>query len=135
MELAYDQRMRLARSPTLLDAVGACALAVAALAGAVGEDVDSSDATRSLDALGVLLICGMTLPLAARRKFPRSVAIVTLACAVAGVVAGYPVAVGPLGAVFALSSLAYTTSAATPSSSDFPRSSCSSPGSSLRPAR
>jgi signal transduction histidine kinase len=102
--------MRLLRSPTLLDAVGACALAVAAFAGTLAEDVDTSDATRSLDALGILLICGMTLPLAARRVRPRGVVIVTLASAVAGVAAGYPVSVGPLGAVFALWSLAYTTS-------------------------
>jgi signal transduction histidine kinase len=102
--------MRIARSPNLLDAAGASALAAAALVGAVREDVDISDATRSLGALGALLILGMTLPLAARRALPRGVAIVTVACAIAGVAAGYPVGVGPLGAVFALSSLAYTTS-------------------------
>jgi signal transduction histidine kinase len=109
LRCTYDQRMRLLRSPTLLDAVGACALAVAAFAGALAEDVDTSDATRSLDALGILLICGMTLPLASRRVRPRGVVIVALACAVSGVAAGYPVGVGPLGAVFALWSLAYTT--------------------------
>jgi signal transduction histidine kinase len=102
--------MRIARSPNLLDAAGASALAAAALVGAVREDVDISDATRSLDALGILLILGMTLPLAARRALPYGVAIVTVACAIAAVAAGYPVGVGPLGAVFALSSLAYTTS-------------------------
>jgi signal transduction histidine kinase len=105
----YDQCMRLPR-PYLLDAAAAAALAAAALVGAVREDVDVSDATRSLDALGVLLVCGMTLPLAARRALPHVVVIVTVGCAIAGVVAGYPVGLGVLGAVFALWSLAYTTS-------------------------
>jgi signal transduction histidine kinase len=105
----YDQDMRLAR-PYLLDAALAIALAAAALVGAVREDVGTSDATRSLDALGVLLVCGMTLPLAARRVLPHLVVLVTLACAIAGIVAGYPVALGALGAFFALWSMAYTTS-------------------------
>jgi signal transduction histidine kinase len=101
--------MRLAR-PHLLDVVAACALAAAALAGAVGEDVYFPDATHSLDALGVVLVLGMTLPIAARRAFPRSVVTVTVACTMIGVAAGYSVGVAPLGPVFALWSLAYTTS-------------------------
>jgi signal transduction histidine kinase len=105
----YDQRMRFAR-PYLVDAAMAIALATAALIGAGFEDVDTSDATRSLDALGVLLVCGMTLPLAARRRFPRAVLIVTVGCAIAGVAAGYAVVLGVLGALFALWSMAYTTS-------------------------
>jgi signal transduction histidine kinase len=96
--------------PYLLDVAAAAALAAAALVGAVREDVDASDATRSLDALGVLLVCGMTLPLAARRALPRVVVIVTVGCAIAGVAAGYPVGLGAIGAVFALCSLGYTTS-------------------------
>jgi len=102
--------MRFARSPTLVDAAAAGVLAAASLAGALREDVDSEYVTRSLDALGVLLICGMTLPLAARRALPHGVAIVTVGCAVAGTAAGYPAGLGPIGAVFALSSMAYTTS-------------------------
>jgi signal transduction histidine kinase len=105
----YDQRMRFAR-PYLVDAAMAIALATAALIGAGFEDVDTSDATRSLDALGVLLVCGMTLPLAVRRRFPRAVLIVTVGCAIAGVAAGYAVVLGVLGALFALWSMAYTTS-------------------------
>jgi signal transduction histidine kinase len=105
----YDQLMRFARS-YLVDAAMAIALAAAALLGAVLEDVDSSDATRSLDALGVLLVCGMTLPLAARSLFPRAVLIVTVGCAIAGIAAGYPVVLGVLGPFFALWSMAYTTS-------------------------
>jgi signal transduction histidine kinase len=105
----YDPLMRLAR-PYLLDAGAAIALALAGVFTAVNEDVDTSDATRSLDALGVLLICGMTLPLVARRVFPRAVVIVTVGCAIAGIVAGYPVVLGALGAIFAIWSLAYTTS-------------------------
>jgi signal transduction histidine kinase len=101
--------MRFARS-YLVDAAMAIALAAAALLGAVLEDVDSSDATRSLDALGVLLVCGMTLPLAARSLFPRAVLIVTVGCAIAGIAAGYPVVLGVLGPFFALWSMAYTTS-------------------------
>jgi signal transduction histidine kinase len=101
--------MRFAR-PYAVDAALAIALAAAALIGAGFEDVDTSDATRSLDALGVLLVCGMTLPLAARRLFPHAVLIVTVGCAIAGIVAGYAVVLGVLGALFALCSLAYTTS-------------------------
>jgi signal transduction histidine kinase len=52
----------------------------------------------------------MTLPLVARRLLPRVVAIVTVCCLVAGVVIGYPVGIGPFGALLALWSLAYTTS-------------------------
>jgi signal transduction histidine kinase len=105
----YDPAMRRAR-PYLLDAGAAIALAVAGILTAVYEDVDTSDATRSLDALGVLLVGGMTLPLAARRVFPRVVVIVSTGCAIAGIVAGYPIVLGALGAIFALSSMAYTTS-------------------------
>jgi signal transduction histidine kinase len=105
----YDQLMRLAR-PYLLDVGAAIVLAAAALLTAVREDVDTSDATRSLDALGVLLVCGMTLPLAARRVLPHVVMVVTIGCAIAGIVAGYPVVLGALGAFFALWSMAYTTS-------------------------
>jgi signal transduction histidine kinase len=101
--------MRLAR-PYLLDAAAACALAAAALVGAVGEEAGFAEATHSLDAPGVALVLGMTLPLAARRAFPRGVAIVTVACTTIGVTAGYSVGIAPLGAVFALWSLAYTTS-------------------------
>jgi signal transduction histidine kinase len=101
--------MRLSR-PYLLDLGAAIALAAASLLTAVREDVDTSDATRSLDALGVLLICGMTLPLAARRLLPHVVVIVTMGCAITGIVAGYPVVLGALGAIFALWSMAYTTS-------------------------
>jgi signal transduction histidine kinase len=101
--------MRLAR-PYLLDAAAACGLAAAALVDAVGEEVHFPDATHSLDAFGVVLVLGMTLPIAARRAFPRGVAIVTVACTTIGVAAGYSVGIAPLGAVFALWSLAYTTS-------------------------
>jgi signal transduction histidine kinase len=52
---------------------------------------------------------GMTLPIVVRRLFPRAVAIVTVGCAVAAIVLGYPGAIGLLGALFALGSLAYTT--------------------------
>jgi signal transduction histidine kinase len=101
--------MRLAR-PYLLDVAAASALAAAAIVGAAGEEVYFPDATRSLDALGVVLVLGSTLPLAARRAFPRGVAILTVACTAIGIAAGYSVGIAPLGAVFALWSLAYTTS-------------------------
>jgi signal transduction histidine kinase len=58
----------------------------------------------------VLLITGMTLPLAVRRLLPRAVAIVTVSCVVAATIIGYPVGIGPFGALFALGWLAYTTS-------------------------
>jgi signal transduction histidine kinase len=101
--------MPLARA-YLLDAVFAAALATAALAGAAREDALPPDVTQSLDAFGALLVCGMTLPLALRRALPRGVAIFTVGCSVAAFASGYPVGIGTLGPVFALSSLAYTTS-------------------------
>jgi signal transduction histidine kinase len=106
--------MRFARPaslrPIMIDAAVASALGAAALVGALVEDLHpSGGVVRRLDALGGLLIVGMTLPLAMRRLFPRAVAILTVGCAVAAVVLSYPGAIGLLGALFALGSLAYTT--------------------------
>ena len=97
--------------PITIDAAVAGAFGMAALVGALVEDLDpTADVVRPLDAVGVALIVGMTLPLVARRLLPRTVATVTVACVVAGVVSGYPAGIGPFGALFALWSLAYTTS-------------------------
>jgi signal transduction histidine kinase len=106
--------MRFARPtlprPITIDVVVASALAAAALVGALVEDLHpSGGVARRLDALGVLLMMGMTLPLVVRRLFPRAVAIVTVGCAVAAIVLGYPGAIGLLGTLSALGSLAYTT--------------------------
>jgi signal transduction histidine kinase len=106
--------MRFARPtlprPITIDVVVAGALGAAALVGALVEDLHpSGGVVRRLDALGGLLIVGMTLPLVVRRLFPRAVAIVTVCCAAAAIVLGYPGAIGLLGALFALGSLAYTT--------------------------
>jgi signal transduction histidine kinase len=107
--------MRVARTallrPIMIDAAVAGAFFAAALAGAVVEGIDPSEGVgRRLDALGVLLIGGMTLPLAARRRLPRAVAIGTVGCVVAAVAGGYPVGIGPFAAFYALWSLAFTTS-------------------------
>jgi signal transduction histidine kinase len=107
--------MRFARPalvrPITIDAAVASAFFAATLAGAAVEGIDPSEGvTRRLDALGVLLIAGMTLPLVARRRFPRAVAIGTVGCVVAAAVMGFPVGIGPFAALFALCSLAYTTS-------------------------
>jgi signal transduction histidine kinase len=97
--------------PVTIDATVAAAFGVAALVGALVEDLDAAaGVVRPLDAVAVLLIVGMTLPLLARRRLPRTVAIVTVCCVVAGVVSGYPVGIGPFAALFALWSLAFTTS-------------------------
>jgi signal transduction histidine kinase len=97
--------------PVTIDAAIAGAFGAAALVGALAEGIDpSAGVVRPLDVLGGLLIAGMTLPLAARRSLPRAVAIVTVGCVVAYAVSGYPVVIGPFGALFALWSLAYTTS-------------------------
>jgi signal transduction histidine kinase len=102
-------RPTLPRSITI-DVVVAGVLGAAALVGALVEDLDpSGGVVRRLDVVGGLLIVGMTLPLVVRRRFPRAVAIVTVCCAVAAIVLGYPGAIGLLGALFALGSLAYTT--------------------------
>jgi signal transduction histidine kinase len=107
--------MRFARPtllrPIMIDAAVASAFLAATLAGALVAGIDPSEGVlRRLDALGVLLIAGMTLPLAARRLLPRAVAIGTVCCVVAAVVSGYPVGIGPFAALFALCSLAFTTS-------------------------
>ena len=99
------------RRSITIDAAVAGAFFAAALAGAVVEGIDPSEGVgRRLDALGVLLIGGMTLPLAARRRLPRAVAIGTVGCVVAAVAGGYPVGIGPFAAFYALWSLAFTTS-------------------------
>jgi signal transduction histidine kinase len=96
--------------PTIIDVVIVSTLGAAALLGALVEDLHpSAGVVRRLDPLGGLLIVGMTLPLALRRRFPRAVAIGTVGCATAAIVLGYPGAIGLLGALFALGSLAYTT--------------------------
>jgi signal transduction histidine kinase len=107
--------MRFARPalvrPITIDAAVASAFFAATLAGAAVEGIDPSEGvTRRLDALGVLLIAGMTLPLVARRRLPRAVAIGTVGCVVVAAVMGFPVGIGPFAALFALCSLAYTTS-------------------------
>jgi signal transduction histidine kinase len=107
--------MRFARPalvrPIAIDAAVASAFFAATLAGAAVEGIDPSEGvTRRLDALGVLLIAGMTLPLVVRRRLPRAVAIGTVGCVVAAAVMGFPVGIGPFAALFALCSLAYTTS-------------------------
>jgi DNA-binding CsgD family transcriptional regulator len=107
--------MRLARwaslHPVTIDAALAGAFCAGALLLALGEGIDPSGGpVRRLDTLGGLLIAGMTLPLAARRLLPRAVAVVTVGCTVAAVSLGFPVGLGPFAALFALGSLAYTTS-------------------------
>ena len=107
--------MRFARpaalSPITIDAAVAGAFFAATLAGAAVEEIDLSEGvTRRLDAVGVLLIAGMTLPLVARRRFPRAVAIGTVGCVAAEFASGRPVGIGPFAALYALCSLAYTTS-------------------------
>jgi hypothetical protein len=107
--------MRFARTallrPITIDTAVASVLGMAAVMGALVEDLDpDAGAVRPLDAWAVLLILGMTLPLVARRLLPRAVAIVTVCCLVAAVVIGYPIGIGPFGTLFALWSLAFTTS-------------------------
>ena len=107
--------MRFARlsslRPITVDAAVAGAFFAATLAGALVEGVDPTEGVlRRLDALSVLLIAGMTLPLAARRRLPRTVAIGTIGCVVAAAANGYPLGIGPFAALFALCSLAFTTS-------------------------
>jgi signal transduction histidine kinase len=97
--------------PIMIDAAVAGVFFAAALAGAVVEAIDPLEGVlRRLDPLGVLLIGGMTLPLAARRRLPRAVAIVTVGCVVTAIIIGYPVGIGPFAAFYALCSLAFTTS-------------------------
>ena len=97
--------------PITIDAAVAGAFLAATLAGTLIKDIDPSEGvTRRLDPLGVLLIAGMTLPLAARRLLPRAVAIATVGCVATAAANGYPIGIGPFAALFALCSLAITTS-------------------------
>jgi signal transduction histidine kinase len=94
--------------PEVLFDVG---LAAAALAGTLallshggiraGSEVDDS---RSLDALGVVLAAGSTLPLIAWRRFPLGVFMMTAASSVLLAGLGYPLdlALGPAAALFLL---------------------------------
>src|SRR5215217_5708354 len=93
----YPPSMRLVRWASLRPITIDAALAGAFCAGAL------------VSALGGLLIAGMTLPLVARRLLPRAVAVVTVGCLVAAVALGSPVGIGPFASLFALGSLAYTT--------------------------
>jgi Histidine kinase len=107
--------MRFARPaslrPITVDAAVAGAFFVATLAGALVEGLDPTEGViRRVDALSVLLIAGMTLPLAARRLLPRAVAIATVGCVATAAANGYPIGIGPFAALFALCSLAITTS-------------------------
>jgi signal transduction histidine kinase len=95
--------------PITVDATVAGLFFVGSLVTALGEGIDPSGGpTRRLDPLGVLLIAGMTLPLVARRRFPRAVAVVTIGCTAAAASLGCPIGLGPFAALFALGSLAYT---------------------------
>jgi signal transduction histidine kinase len=107
--------MRFARPaslrPIMIDGAVASAFLAATLAGGLLAGIDPSEGVlRRLDAPGILLIAGMTLPLVARRSLPRTVAVGTVSCVVAATVIGYPIGIGPFAALFALCSLAYTTS-------------------------
>jgi signal transduction histidine kinase len=107
--------MRFARlsshRPITVDAAVAGAFFAATLVGALVEGVDPTEGVlRRVDALSVLLIAGMTLPLAARRRLPRTVALGTIGCVVVAAHNGYPLGIGPFAALFALCSLAFTTS-------------------------
>ena len=94
----------------MIDAAVASALGATAVVTALIENGADEYVVRRLDGLGVLLVMGMTLPLVARRFLPGVVAVVTASCLIAGAVMGYPVGSGPIGTLFALWSLAYTTS-------------------------
>jgi signal transduction histidine kinase len=107
--------MRFARPaslrPITIDAAVAGAFFAATLVGALATGIDPSEGVvRRLDPLGVLLIAGMTLPLAARRLLPRAGAIGTVGCVAAAAANGYPIGIGAFAALFALCSLAFTTS-------------------------
>ncbi|MFW6033486.1 MAG: sensor histidine kinase [bacterium] len=94
----------------LTDSVVAAALGGLAVASAAFEPTEiTAGVTRPYSGTAIVAVLAMTLPLAARRTWPRAVASSTTAVAVAAVLAGYPVGIGPFGAVFALHSLAYTT--------------------------
>jgi signal transduction histidine kinase len=91
-------------------AVAAALFAVAVVVGRLAPDGSNVGVTRPLDAVGVVLLAGMTLPLILRRAAPVSAAVVCTGCCTAGAVLGYPVGVGAVGAILSLGSLAYVVS-------------------------
>ncbi|MGH3250906.1 MAG: sensor histidine kinase [Trebonia sp.] len=91
-------------------AVAAVLFAVAVAVGRLAPGGPAAGVSRSLDAGGVLLLAGMTLPLVLRRAAPVPAAVVCTACCTAGAVLGYPVGVGAIGAILSLGSLAYVMS-------------------------
>jgi signal transduction histidine kinase len=91
-------------------AVAGAFFAVAVVVGRLAPGGSGAGVTRSLDAAGVLLLAGMTLPLALRRATPVSAAVTCTGCCAAGAILGYPVAVGAIGAILSLGWLAYVTS-------------------------
>jgi hypothetical protein len=120
----------------MMDATIAIAFLAGALVSAASEGIDASGGpVRRLDALGALLIGGMTLPLVARRLLPRAVALVTVGCTVAGVVIGYPVGSDRSRGCSRSARWPTPPHAAIPSWSGSPPASHCSPGSLRRRAR
>ncbi|QSB05237.1 sensor histidine kinase [Natronoglycomyces albus] len=102
--------LRSPRYRVLVDVFGAAVFVVFAVDSARMEgQTGGLGVTRDLGVDTVILVLAMTVPLAVRRQFPRSVAVVTSAAAAVAVAAGHPIGIGPLGAVLALFSLAYLT--------------------------
>lgn len=87
-------------------AVAAVLFAVAVAVGRLAPEGSAAGVTRPLDAVGVVLLAGMTLPLVLRRAAPVPVAVACTGCCTTGAILGYPVGVGAVGAILSLGSLA-----------------------------
>lgn len=99
---------RIVSAPQLT--VAAALFAVAVAVGRLAPGGSSAGVSRPLDAIGVLLLAGMTLPLILRRAAPVWAAVVCTGCCTAGAILGYPVGAGAVGTILSLGSLAYVVS-------------------------
>jgi signal transduction histidine kinase len=92
------------------DALGAVAFALACLAVLLLQHPsEGTGVTREIDALAVVLLVLSTLPLAFRRSFPVTVAVIVVPLSIAGSLRGYALNLTALGALFSLASAAYLT--------------------------
>jgi signal transduction histidine kinase len=92
------------------DVLGALAFSLACLAVLLLQHPsEGTGVTRDVDAFAVVLLVLSTLPLALRRAFPVTVAVIVIPLSIAGSLRGYALNLTALGALFSLASAAYLT--------------------------
>jgi signal transduction histidine kinase len=105
---ASERLLRWARPRA--DVLGALAFALACLLVLLLQHrAPGTGVTREPDALAVALLVLSTLPLALRRTFPVTVAVIVVPLSIAASLRGYALSLTALGALFSLASAAYLT--------------------------